>query len=46
MVLWEESARDGAQAKTLMDADFRVRLAREQGRSLAQWRHVEAPSGR
>ncbi|MFG1643990.1 2-isopropylmalate synthase [Amycolatopsis sp. NPDC049252] len=32
LVLWEESARDGAQGKTLMSADFRVRLAREQGR--------------
>ncbi|MER7582611.1 2-isopropylmalate synthase [Kitasatospora sp. NPDC097691] len=32
VVLWEESARDGAQAKTLMTAGFRVRLAREQGR--------------
>ncbi|MFF4415736.1 2-isopropylmalate synthase [Streptosporangium sp. NPDC001559] len=32
VVLWEESARDGAQAKTLMSADFRVRLARRQGR--------------
>ncbi|MET9610175.1 2-isopropylmalate synthase [Streptomyces sp. NPDC006512] len=31
-VLWEESPRDGAQAKTLMTADFRVRLARAQGR--------------
>lgn len=31
VVVWEESARDGAQAKTLMSADFRVRLAREQG---------------
>ncbi|WP_327071128.1 2-isopropylmalate synthase [Kitasatospora sp. NBC_01302] len=31
MVFFEESARDGAQAKTLMSADFRVRLAREQG---------------
>ncbi|MFJ1707510.1 2-isopropylmalate synthase [Kitasatospora sp. NPDC088346] len=31
VVLFEESARDGAQAKTLMRADFRVRLAREQG---------------
>ncbi|WP_410601305.1 2-isopropylmalate synthase [Amycolatopsis sp. lyj-90] len=31
LVLWEESARDGAQGKTLMSADFRVRLAREQG---------------
>ncbi|MET8623826.1 2-isopropylmalate synthase [Kitasatospora sp. NPDC004669] len=31
VVLWEESARDGAQAKTLMSADFRARLAREQG---------------
>ncbi|MER7846017.1 2-isopropylmalate synthase [Kitasatospora sp. NPDC096077] len=32
VVLWEESARDGAQAKTLMSAAFRVRLARGQGR--------------
>ncbi|MFD9127333.1 2-isopropylmalate synthase [Kitasatospora sp. NPDC059571] len=32
LVMWEESARDGAQAKTLMSAEFRVRLAREQGR--------------
>ncbi|MER7764467.1 2-isopropylmalate synthase [Streptomyces sp. NPDC097619] len=32
VVLWEESARDGAQAKTLMGAEFRVRLARETGR--------------
>ncbi|WP_035803400.1 2-isopropylmalate synthase [Kitasatospora mediocidica] len=32
VVLWEESARDGAQAKTLMSAEFRVRLAREHGR--------------
>ncbi|MCP2311457.1 2-isopropylmalate synthase [Kitasatospora paracochleata] len=32
VVLWEESARDGAQAKTLMSAAFRVRLARAQGR--------------
>ncbi|GJF33810.1 hypothetical protein KNE206_65100 [Kitasatospora sp. NE20-6] len=32
LVVWEESARDGAQAKTLMDAGFRVRLARAQGR--------------
>lgn len=31
MVFFEESARDGAQAKTFMSADFRVRLAREQG---------------
>ncbi|MFJ3671463.1 2-isopropylmalate synthase [Streptomyces sp. NPDC090106] len=31
VVLWEESARDGAQAKTLMSADFRVRLARRTG---------------
>jgi 2-isopropylmalate synthase len=31
LVLWEESARDGAQGKTLMSADFRVRLARAQG---------------
>ncbi|MFI6156034.1 hypothetical protein ACIBCA_25500 [Kitasatospora sp. NPDC051170] len=32
LVVWEESARDGAQAKTLMPAAVRVRLAREQGR--------------
>lgn len=32
VVLWEESARDGAQAKTLMSADFRVRLACQTGR--------------
>lgn len=32
VVLWEESARDGAQAKTLMTPAFRVRLAIEQGR--------------
>ncbi|WP_123441248.1 hypothetical protein [Streptomyces sp. PanSC9] len=32
VVLWEESARDGAQAKTLMSGELRVRLAREQGR--------------
>lgn len=31
IVFFEESARDGAQAKTLMSAGFRVRLAREQG---------------
>ncbi|MFD5824382.1 hypothetical protein [Lentzea sp. NPDC060358] len=31
IVLWEESARDGAQGKTLMSAGFRVRLARQQG---------------
>ncbi|WP_328304278.1 2-isopropylmalate synthase [Streptomyces sp. NBC_00435] len=31
VVLFEESARDGAQAKTMMSAGFRVRLAREQG---------------
>ena len=31
IVFFEESPRDGAQAKTLMSADFRVRLAREQG---------------
>ncbi len=32
LVLWEESPRDGAQGKTLMSADFRLELAREQGR--------------
>ncbi|MFD7902489.1 hypothetical protein ACFV4G_09590, partial [Kitasatospora sp. NPDC059747] len=31
MVVWEESARDGAQAKTLMPGSFRVRLACAQG---------------
>ncbi|MEU9130855.1 2-isopropylmalate synthase [Kitasatospora sp. NPDC048540] len=31
VVLFEESPRDGAQAKTLMSAEFRVRLARAQG---------------
>ncbi|WP_424214967.1 2-isopropylmalate synthase [Streptomyces sp. BI20] len=31
VVLWEESARDGAQAKTLMSAEFRIRLARAHG---------------
>ncbi|MFJ4672351.1 2-isopropylmalate synthase [Kitasatospora purpeofusca] len=31
LVVWEESARDGAQAKTLMPGGFRVRLAREHG---------------
>ncbi|QPL85039.1 2-isopropylmalate synthase (plasmid) [Streptomyces clavuligerus] len=31
LVVWEESARDGAQAKTLMPPGFRVRLAREHG---------------
>lgn len=30
-VRWEESARDRAQGKTLMSADFRVELARAQG---------------
>ncbi|MFI7359344.1 2-isopropylmalate synthase [Streptomyces avidinii] len=32
VVLWEESARDGAQAKTLMMPGFRVELARATGR--------------
>ena len=31
VVINEESPRDGAQGKTMMSADFRVRLAREQG---------------
>lgn len=31
LVLWEESARDGTQGKTLMNAGFRIRLARKQG---------------
>ncbi|KFG72833.1 hypothetical protein [Streptomyces mutabilis] len=47
VVLWEESARDGAQAKTLMSADFRVRLAREQGQMFGQDgpRHVVFAAG-
>ncbi|MFC9324236.1 2-isopropylmalate synthase [Kitasatospora sp. NPDC057015] len=47
VVLWEESARDGAQAKTLMPAEFRVRLAREQGRLFgsAGPRHVVFAAG-
>ncbi|MEU0054110.1 hypothetical protein [Streptomyces sp. NPDC006309] len=32
VVVWEESARDGAQAKTLMTPESRVRPARETGR--------------
>ncbi|MBP2037304.1 hypothetical protein [Streptomyces avidinii] len=32
VVLWEESARDDAQAKTLMPPGFRVELARATGR--------------
>jgi hypothetical protein len=32
IVFWEEVARDGAQATTLITADVRVRLAREHGR--------------
>ncbi len=31
VVVWEESARDGAQAKTLMPAELQVRLARATG---------------
>ncbi|MBT0565950.1 hypothetical protein [Williamsia sp. CHRR-6] len=31
VVIWEESARDGAQAKTLMSSAFRVQLACEMG---------------
>ncbi|WP_258037370.1 2-isopropylmalate synthase, partial [Streptomyces sp. SM14] len=47
VVLWEESARDGAQAKTLMSAEFRVRLALEQGRMFgpAGPRHVVFAAG-
>lgn len=28
VVIWEESARDGAQAKTIMDADDRIKVAK------------------
>ncbi|MFJ5809648.1 2-isopropylmalate synthase [Streptomyces sp. NPDC093093] len=47
VVLWEESARDGAQAKTLMGAGLRVRLAREQGRIFGAHgpRHVVFAAG-
>jgi 2-isopropylmalate synthase len=47
LVLWEESARDGAQGKTLMSAEFRVRLAREQGAvfGAAGPRHVVFAAG-
>ncbi|WLQ38741.1 2-isopropylmalate synthase [Streptomyces laculatispora] len=47
VVLWEESPRDGAQAKTLMTADFRVRLARAQGEVFggAGPRHVVFAAG-
>ncbi len=47
VVFWEESARDGAQAKTLMGAGFRVRLARETGRVFGAdgHRHVVFAAG-
>ncbi|MCM3920690.1 hypothetical protein ND748_03230 [Frankia sp. AiPs1] len=47
LVLWEESARDGAQGKTLMSAGFRLRLAREQGRIFGSdgARHVVFAAG-
>ncbi|MGW0789167.1 2-isopropylmalate synthase [Streptomyces sp. NPDC002911] len=47
VVVWEESARDGAQAKTLMSAGFRVRLAREQGKMFGEDgpRHVVFAAG-
>lgn len=47
VVLWEESARDGAQAKTLMSAGFRVALARETGRMFGSDgpRHVVFAAG-
>lgn len=47
MVFFEESPRDGAQAKTLMSAGFRVRLAREQGAMFGQDgpRHVVFVAG-
>lgn len=47
LVLWEESPRDGAQGKTLMSADFRLRLAREQGRMFGAdgARHVVFAAG-
>ncbi|MFJ8563837.1 2-isopropylmalate synthase [Streptomyces sp. NPDC093514] len=47
VVLWEESARDGAQAKTLMTPGFRVELARATGRVFGQDgpRHVVFAAG-
>ncbi|MFJ9692832.1 hypothetical protein [Kitasatospora sp. NPDC101183] len=47
LVVWEESARDGAQAKTLMPAAVRARLAREQGRVFGEDgpRHVVFAAG-
>ncbi|SDO73461.1 2-isopropylmalate synthase [Lentzea jiangxiensis] len=47
VVLWEESARDGAQGKTLMSPDFRVWLAREQGAMFGEDgpRHVVFAAG-
>ncbi|MEU0126649.1 2-isopropylmalate synthase [Streptomyces sp. NPDC006289] len=47
VVLWEESPRDGAQAKTLMTPGFRVRLARAQGRIFGEdgARHVVFAAG-
>ncbi|WP_405443004.1 hypothetical protein OG373_36575 [Streptomyces avidinii] len=47
VVLWEESARDGAQAKTLMTPGFRVELARATGRifGLDGARHVVFAAG-
>ncbi|WP_406195055.1 2-isopropylmalate synthase [Kitasatospora sp. NBC_01560] len=47
LVVWEESARDGAQAKTLMPAGFRVRLARAQGEAFGADgpRHVVFAAG-
>ncbi|MBA8977542.1 MULTISPECIES: 2-isopropylmalate synthase [Streptomyces] len=47
VVIWEESARDGAQAKTLMTPEFRVQLARETGRVFGEDgpRHVVFAAG-
>ncbi|CAL9593662.1 2-isopropylmalate synthase [Streptomyces sp. enrichment culture] len=47
VVVWEESARDGAQAKTLMTPGFRVRLAQETGRVFGEDgpRHVVFAAG-
>ena len=36
MVIWEEAARDGGQAKTLMNAAQRIALARAQGAMFGQ----------
>lgn len=47
LVLFEESARDGAQGKTLMDAETRIRLARRHGEMFGSdgHRHVMFAAG-